>query len=309
MAILEAKDIHKSYGKQTVLNGIDLTIKQGEIFGFLGPNGAGKTTFIKIMLGLAMPQKGELQLMGEDIFVNRKHAIKQVGAVVEAPIFFDYLTAYENLYHIVSLSGPISRQKILDVLELVGLSTAIDKKVGTFSYGMKQRLGIAQALLPDTKFLILDEPTNGLDPHGISGVRSLIRKLRDELGITIFLSSHLLIEVEQVCDRVCIIHHGNKVFEGVVAEVTQSEQTIVEVKASKELDCKSWNLLKSEEHHGLQQLTFELDKQEIPQLVQSLIDQNAEIFQVRSEEPNLEELFINLTKDKHLDVRIDSFGN
>ncbi|MCJ8330337.1 MAG: ATP-binding cassette domain-containing protein, partial [Lentisphaeria bacterium] len=204
MAILTARNITKRYGKQYALKDIDLTINEGEIFGFLGPNGAGKTTFIKIMLGLATPHDGELELMGVDIFRNRKAAIQQVGAVVEAPIFFEYMTAYENLSYLVALSKKISRERILDVLDMVGLSAAVNKKVGAFSYGMKQRLGIAQALLPDTRFLILDEPTNGLDPHGISGVRKLIRKLTSELGITVFLSSHLLIEVEQICDRVCI---------------------------------------------------------------------------------------------------------
>ncbi|NQZ71175.1 MAG: ATP-binding cassette domain-containing protein, partial [Lentisphaeria bacterium] len=204
MAILTARNITKRYGKQYALKDIDLTINEGEIFGFLGPNGAGKTTFIKIMLGLATPHDGELELMGVDIFRNRKAAIQQVGAVVEAPIFFEYMTAYENLSYLVALSKKISRERILDVLDMVGLSAAVNKKVGAFSFGMKQRLGIAQALLPDTRFLILDEPTNGLDPHGISGVRKLIRKLTSELGITVFLSSHLLIEVEQICDRVCI---------------------------------------------------------------------------------------------------------
>jgi len=309
MAILTAKNITKRYGKQFALKNMDLSIKEGEIFGFLGPNGAGKTTFIKTMLGLSTPNDGELELMGVDIFKNRKAAIQQVGAVVEAPIFFEYMTAYENLSYLVALTKKISRERIMDVLEMVGLAAAVNKKVGEFSYGMKQRLGIAQALLPNTRFLILDEPTNGLDPHGISGVRELIRKLSSELGVTIFLSSHLLIEVEQVCDRVCIIHHGEKVFEGIINEIRKSEQTMVELKTNQELKLDAWTISDERNTGEFKQVTFEIDKSDVPRLIKDLMDQQVEIYQINSVEQSLEDIFINLTKDSNLDVRVDSFGN
>jgi ABC-type multidrug transport system ATPase subunit len=309
MPILNARNISKRYGKQFALKDMDLSIKKGEIFGFLGPNGAGKTTFIKIMLGLATPLEGELELMGVDIFRNRREAINQVGAVVEAPIFFEYMTALENLTYLVALTEKLSKKRILEVLDMVGLSAAANKRVGAFSYGMKQRLGIAQALLPNTRFLILDEPTNGLDPHGISGVRDLIRKLSKELGVTIFLSSHLLIEVEQVCDRVCIIHHGEKVLEGIVADMLKSEQTIIELKAPKPLNLEAWEVIQKKSDDGLMRVIFELENDAVPQLIKDLIDQEAEIYKVNRVERNLEDIFIDLTKDSNLDVRVDSFGN
>ena len=309
MTVLTASNINKRYKNQQVLKSLELSVNEGDAFGFLGPNGAGKTTFIKIMLGLVTPQSGEIELMGIDLFKNRNEAIKKVGAVVEAPIFFEYMTGLDNLTYLVSLTRKIPQKDIMQMLELVGLAEAAHKKVGKYSYGMKQRLGIAQALLPDTKFLILDEPTNGLDPHGISGVRSLIHKLRTELGVTIFLSSHLLTEVQQCCNKVCIIHHGEKLMESDVDALDEVEAVILKAKTNADLDLERFNLIEKTKHDDITEFRFDIDRPQIPELVNYFSSVKAEIYEVRELERSLEDIFINLTKDKELDVRIDSFGS
>ena len=310
-SVLSCRGVTKRYGKQLALNDLELDVREGEIFGLLGPNGAGKTTFIKIVLGLAMPHSGSVELFGGDIFRDRKKLIRDVGAVVEAPVFFEYMTAWENLYHLVSLSSRVNRKRLQEVLHMVGLEDAAKKPVGAFSYGMKQRLGIAQALLPETKLLILDEPTNGLDPHGIAGIRSLIQKLRDELNITIFLSSHLLVEVERVCERVAIVHHGKKVLEGEVSQLKGGTiSTTVHFEPKTEIPkLENFSILSDtiDEDTGCKVAEYAATFKEIPSLVQELVDAGARISKVMEKERSLEDIFIEHTKGGEIDVRIDSF--
>jgi ABC-type multidrug transport system ATPase subunit len=201
------------YRGVTVVNHLDLRVERGEVYGFLGPNGAGKTTTIRMILGLARATEGTVDVFGVNALTQRTRALRRVGAVVEAPIFYENFTARQNLKYLSSLSGEISQSKMEEVLKLVDLADVGEKRVGAFSFGMKQRLGIAQALLPANELIFLDEPTNGLDPHGIKEMRDLLHRLSKEQGVTVFLSSHLLTEVERVCDRVGIIDHGKKILE------------------------------------------------------------------------------------------------
>ncbi|MCK5801777.1 MAG: ABC transporter ATP-binding protein [Lentisphaeria bacterium] len=310
--LLHSRGLTKRYGKKTVLNSMDLDLWEGEVLGLLGPNGAGKTTFIKIILGLVLPNAGEVKVFGLDLFSQRRSIITQVGAVVEAPIFFGYLSAYRNLRHLVELTQPVPDERILNALETVGLLGVAHDKVDTFSYGMKQRLGIAQALLPDTRLLILDEPTNGLDPHGIAGIRRLVRTLSDKRGITILLSSHMLSEVEQMCDRVAIIHHGDKVLETSVEKLRRETGGLdIEITASKDIAARLQELgspeIVSPQGRDTMVLRWRGEEHDVPALVAKLVAMGAGVRRVERRQSTLEDVFLEHTTAGEGDVRIDSF--
>src|SRR5262249_20139580 len=198
--ILENDDLSKAYGKRVVVDSLSLKVERGDIFGFLGQNGAGKSTTIRMALGLVRPTSGVVRVLGFDIAKQPLKALARTGAIVEAPAFYENLSGLENLLLLSKMSGGVARRRVTEVLGIVGLTGPAPDPVRIYSHGMKQRLGIAQALLPAPELIILDEPTDGLDPQGIHEVRTLIRRLRDEMGLTVFLSSHLLHEVEQTCN-------------------------------------------------------------------------------------------------------------
>ncbi|MCC7495259.1 MAG: ABC transporter ATP-binding protein [Fimbriimonadaceae bacterium] len=228
--VLETTGLTKNYGRRRVVDQLDLTVREGDVFGFLGPNGAGKSTTIRMILGLIRPTAGSVRLMGHDLARDRLGALRQVGAQVEAPAFYTYLSGYRNLMMLGSLSGPVGRDDIEETLRRVRLKGREGDKVRTYSQGMRMRLGLAQALLPQPRFLILDEPTNGLDPQGMKEVRELVRQLAHEEGITIFISSHLLAEVQQICDQVAIINQGRLVVHGAVSTLLAEQgETSLEV--------------------------------------------------------------------------------
>jgi len=214
MSVLQTTDLSKRYRGRDAVNKLSLTVERGDIFGFLGRNGAGKSTTIRMVLGLVRPSSGTVSLLGHAMPSQRSKALAKVGAIIESPAFYDNFSGRENLRMFAAMSGGAHRGRIEHVLELVGLRDRASDAVRVYSHGMRQRLGIAQALLPDPKFVILDEPTDGLDPQGILEMRNLIRKLRDDLGLTVMLSSHLLYEVEQICNRVAIIESGSLVYQG-----------------------------------------------------------------------------------------------
>ncbi len=311
--VLSCQKVTKRYGRKTVLADISLELSPGEVFGFLGPNGAGKTTLIKSLLGLVTPQAGEIRLFGHDLFLDRIAALHAVGAVVEAPLFTECFSAYDNLKYLASFTAPVEKKRIEEVLERVGLGDVASTPVGTFSYGMKQRLGIAQALLPSTRLLILDEPTNGLDPHGIAGMRQLIRSLSRDQGLAVFLSSHLLYEVEQVCDRFMIIHHGRQVMSGTMNDPRlQPEATLVEVTVQRN------DSLPALKHHPAfvemvkedeePQAVIRFSARDVPALVRDLVASGAAVEQVKPIRRTLEDIFIELTrKPEGGDSRNDSF--
>jgi len=218
-AVIETSGLCKRFGARKAVDNLSLSVEPGQVYGFLGPNGSGKSTTIRMLLGLIRPTDGQARLLGYDIRRRLTGALRHVGAQVETPAFYGYMSGRRNLELLGALTGPISRQAIDDTLSRVRLLGREMDKVRTYSMGMKARLALAQALLPRPKLLILDEPTNGLDPQGMREVRELIRALAHHEGLTIFLSSHLLAEVEQVCDRVAVIAHGRLVAEGKVADL------------------------------------------------------------------------------------------
>ncbi|MBU2444126.1 MAG: ABC transporter ATP-binding protein [Bacteroidetes bacterium] len=218
--VLQVKNLTKRFRNLVAVDNLELTVNRGDIFGFLGPNGAGKSTTIRMMLSLIYPDTGEVLLFGKPLKKNFKEVLKNVGAIVEKPDFYLYLSAFKNLEILAKLYGiSPSKKQIMENLELVGLEKRYKSKVKTFSHGMKQRLGIAQALLHDPELIILDEPTSGLDPHGMKEVRDLITRLARDKGKTIFLSSHLLNEIELIANRMVIINKGKTVIEGNVSDL------------------------------------------------------------------------------------------
>jgi ABC-type multidrug transport system ATPase subunit len=230
--VLKTFDLGKRFGKRWAARGIDLEVHRGDIFCFLGPNGAGKSTTIRMILTLLRPTTGAIQLFGLDVRKHRCSVLCRVGGIVEKPDFYLFLSACKNLELLGSMTRRITREEIMQALERVGLAERAQDKVRTFSHGMKQRLGIAQALLTRPELIILDEPTTGLDPQGMKDVRELIRRLAREDGMTIFLSSHLLSEIEQVATRMAVIHRGEMVAQGTVTELLAAEATHYALQAS-----------------------------------------------------------------------------
>ena len=218
--------LHKRFGERKAVEDLHLSVPKGEIFGLLGHNGAGKSTAIGMMLGQVWPTSGEVRIMGADVTTHRQKALQRVGAIFEAPVFYDYLSALSNLEILSHYTAATPRKRILEVIEWVGLTGREKARVKTFSHGMRSRLALAQALLPNPELLILDEPSDGLDPEGIHEMRQTILRLHRELGLTILLSSHLLNEVEQLCTRIAVMNQGRKVFEGTVAEATADEARV-----------------------------------------------------------------------------------
>jgi ABC-2 type transport system ATP-binding protein len=224
-AAIEVAGLIKRYGQATAVAGIDLRVDHGEVFGFLGPNGAGKTTTIGMILGLLAPSAGAVRLFGTPLRGNERALLRRVGALVETPTFYPFLGALDNLHVVALATGGIAEARIVATLELVGLRQAATKPYRTYSLGMKQRLGIGAALLADPDLVILDEPTNGLDPAGIVEIRRLLRDLA-AAGKAVFLSSHQLNEVQQICDRVAIVHGGQVVAEGTVLDLLRDQRVL-----------------------------------------------------------------------------------
>jgi ABC-type multidrug transport system ATPase subunit len=218
--IIEIKNLSKQFKELRAVNKLNLNVHKGDVFGFLGPNGAGKSTTIRMLLTLIRPTEGEIKIFGKPLRENRAEILKKIGAIVEKPDFYGYLSAYKNLEILARISkADHSNNKIMEVLELVGLEKRYKSKVKTFSHGMKQRLGLAQALLHDPELIILDEPTTGLDPQGMKEIRELIIFLSKEKGKTILLSSHILYEVELVANRMIILSKGTTRIEGEVNDL------------------------------------------------------------------------------------------
>lgn len=220
--VLRTQQLSKKYGARLAVNNLTLTVRRGEVFGFLGPNGAGKTTTIRMALGLIAPTAGSVEILGQNVQDNRAAVLPRVGALIETPALYLYLSGRDNLKAVASVLGGVSDERIDTVLHLVGLTGRQKDRVKTYSLGMKQRLGVAVALLQDPALLVLDEPANGLDPAGIVEMRDLLRTLSSE-GKTIFISSHVLAEVQQICTRVAIINQGQLVTESTVEDLTRTQ--------------------------------------------------------------------------------------
>ena len=298
---IKTSSLTKQFGSQKAVSSIDLSVPKGSVFGFLGPNGSGKTTTIRMILGLAAASKGEIELLGHPIPQGLEHALPKVGALVEGPAFYPYMSGRNNLIRIDSAdrnsTASTRKQRVDAALERVGLTNAAKKKVHAYSLGMKQRLGLANALLKPREILILDEPTNGLDPQGTREVRNLIRSLAAE-GITIFVSSHLLSEIEQLCSHLAVMTAGKIVAQGSLAELRNESQTRLVLKADR-ID-ELVDLLKTQ---GLTKLSLKPDRVVAPVpsdfdvagLNQILVKKKFMVSEIRLEQPSLEEYFVNLT--------------
>ncbi len=290
-------NLSKTFGRrkkavQAVRN-LSLIVESGQVFGFLGPNGAGKSTTIRILMDLIRPSAGEVQIYGRS--PQQDHTIlHRVGALIERSAFYDFLTGRKNLEVLAKTSGWQNPDRIQSLLEQVGMADRADRPVGGYSTGMKQRLGIAAALLNDPELLILDEPTNGLDPTGMKEVRTLIRDLVDNHGKTVFLSSHLLSEIEQMCDRVAIIDHGRLVQEGSVAELLSTQSHIL---IEAEPIDKAIQLLQS--NWSINQLDtaiiVDAARKDVPGIVSQLTAHDIAVYQVIIQHQSLEDFFISAT--------------
>jgi ABC-2 type transport system ATP-binding protein len=224
---VDIRGLRKRYGRRFALNGLDLTVSRGEIFGFLGPNGAGKSTTIRVLLGLIRPTAGAASVFGRRAGTVHSRQNGRIGALVEGPAFYEYLSGRRNLELLARLSGRVDQRRVSEVLDLVGLADRARDRVRTYSHGMKQRLGIAQALIPRPELLILDEPASGLDPQGLVEVRDLLQRVNAEEGVTVFLSSHYLHEVEMICTDAAIISKGRIVRRDKVANLLRAPETSV----------------------------------------------------------------------------------
>jgi ABC-2 type transport system ATP-binding protein len=232
--MLEARDLNKTFGGKPALKNVGFKLEHGEIYGLLGHNGAGKSTTLGIILGMVAPDRGEVLIDGISVQENRSKALRKVGAIFEAPAFYDYMTGWQNLKILMSYSGGFDEKAAREVVVRVGLEQRIGSKVRTYSHGMRQRLALAQSLLPEPELLLLDEPTDGLDPEGIKWFRDFILELREKKGMTVLFNSHLLSEVELMCDRVAILREGQRVFEGSVRNLADETPTY-------QVDLETWS--------------------------------------------------------------------
>ncbi len=298
--IIEITALSKKFKSLTAVDGLNLNVYKGDVFGFLGPNGAGKSTTIRMLLSLITPSAGDIKIFGKDIRTDRNEITRRIGAIVEKPDFYGYLSAFKNLEILGKLYGiEVTNAKIMEILEVVGLEKRFKSKVKTFSHGMKQRLGLAQALLHNPDLIILDEPTTGLDPQGMKEIRDLILYLRKEKGKTIFLSSHILYEVEIVANRMAIINKGKTVTEGYVSDLLNASQMQVTLelddvdKAVKTINEATLNVRVDSASES--RLIVYMDKQQIPLLAKLLFEHGSEI---RAMVPSrsLEEYFLKLTE-------------
>ncbi len=224
--MIQLCNVQKYFGARPAVIDLNLEVKAGEISGLLGHNGAGKSTTIGMVLGQVWPTKGEVVVCGHDVATDRQRALHKVGAIFEAPAFYDYLSGWRNLEILSHYTSPTSKERLAEVVEWVGLTGRERSPVKTYSHGMRARLALAQALLPQPELLILDEPGSGLDPQGIAEMRQTILRLHRELGLTILLSSHLLTEVEQICSRIAVLHEGEKVFDGSINEIKKKHNRV-----------------------------------------------------------------------------------
>jgi len=299
--IIEINSLTKDFKDLRAVNNLNLTVFEGDVFGFLGPNGAGKSTTIRMLLSLIKPTEGSIKLFGKTLEKNRINILKRIGAIVEKPDFYGYLSAYKNLEILGKISGKeISKNRIMEVLELVGLSKRYKSKVKTFSHGMKQRLGLGQALLHNPDLIILDEPTTGLDPQGMKEIRDLILHLSKEEKKTIFLSSHILHEVELVANRMIILNKGTTKVEGYVKDLLNAKKLKVsfevddEEKTTSLLPQSDWiNKLDSK---AKTIFIFSLENDEIANLNKYLVENGIAVSAVVPTR-SLEDYFLKITDE------------
>lgn len=292
MKVLEVKNINKFFGKKQILKDISFDIEEGEILGFVGPNGSGKTTTIKIILGLQKASSGEVYINGENIKENFENAIRKVGAIVESPDMYMYLSGLDNLKLVANYYN-ISHDKIDSIVEFVGLKDRIKDTVSKYSLGMRQRLGIAQAILNKPNLLIVDEPTNGLDPSGIIEFRKMLKELAKKEKMSIFISSHNLAEIENICDKVLLINEGEIVSLDVLHEKNDKDKYKLELNSTKKLENKE-NIEIIDENF----INYYGEKEDISKFIEFLVSKKIKIYSVVKDKESLEDIFIKKTGGK-----------
>ena len=294
--MIELLHVRKAFGELLAVEDLTLTVPRGEIFGLLGHNGAGKSTAIGMMLGQVWPSGGEIRVCGHDITTQRKRALQKVGAIFETPVFYDYLSGWRNLEILSHYSAPTPKSRIREVVDWVGLTGREKSKVKTYSHGMSARLALAQALLPQPELLILDEPSDGLDPEGIHEMRQTILRLHREMGLTILLSSHLLNEVEQLCTRIAVMNRGRKVFEGDLAGISHPQNRVTLRVNDFPAAAKILREAKL--------ITDDLDGNAVvpapnaatDEIVRCLVKNNISVFAITPHEQSLEDFYLSLMK-------------
>ena len=299
--VVSVKNLKKSFNGFEAVKDVSFTVQKNDVFGFLGPNGAGKSTSLRCMLSLIQADAGQIKLFDQDLQRNRSNVLSKIGSIIEKPDFYKYLSAFKNLELLARISGSsVSKSELYDILEFVGLQGREKHKFRTFSHGMKQRLGIAQALMHNPELIILDEPTTGLDPQGIVDIRNLILKLSKEQGKTVILSSHQLAEIELIANRMVIINKGKTIIEGSVNELLNSSNMVVKFQLddtgrgekllAKDFgDIRKLNFTEDE-------LTFEIEKMRIADVVECFVKNNLRIYSVEQKR-KLEDYFIKMIEE------------
>jgi len=298
-SIIDVSGLTKSFKEITAVDNLTFTVNENGVYGFLGQNGAGKSTTIRMLLSLIRPTRGEIRIFGLDLYTHRKEILQRIGAIIEKPDLYKYLTAIENLNLFATMSGlKLKRKQLMEKLGKVGLAERADSKIKTYSQGMKQRLGIAVALVHDPDLIILDEPMNGLDPQGMADIRQLINHLSKDLGKTIFISSHLLSEMEQVADSLLIIHKGKKIAEGNMHELLNPEQSRIEIETRSakefELQLKQTSWADKVISVNGQKIIMQMKRDEVPAFVQQMGEMKQDIFSIQKKN-SLEDYFLSLT--------------
>lgn len=295
--IVETEDLTKTYGAVNSVNQLQMQVGKGEIYGFLGPNGAGKTTTIRMLLGLIKPTTGNIKVFNRDLKTNRIDILREVGSLVESPSYYGHLTGHENL-EVIRQMLQVPKKNIDEVLRIVRLEKQKDKLVKQYSLGMKQRLGIAMALLGNPKLLILDEPTNGLDPAGIQEIRELIKQLPKQYDMTVVISSHLLNEMDQIATQVGIINSGQLIFQDRIEVLRKKSQASMKIRVNDVV--KAHQILEQHQIHlGLEGdclVTYQQEDHLISHINRLLVQQNISVYRIEEEKHTLEEIFLNLTE-------------
>jgi ABC-type multidrug transport system ATPase subunit len=301
----QTEGLTKRFGRRTAVNHLTMCVEWGDIYGFLGPNGAGKSTTLRMLLGLVKPTSGVIKFPVRESSWKYLHPRSRIGAIVETPAFYENFSGRRNLQLLASLSGGVPSKRVEEVLEIVELRDRARDPVREYSYGMRQRLGIAQALLPTPELIILDEPTNGLDPQGIQQTRQLIRRLRDEFKLTVLLSSHLLSEVEQLCNRVGVIHEGCLIYEGeaetLVASTSRFKVRVDDLSAAADILGRESDITVS--RNGTAFLRIETDEERIPGVNALLVAHGIKVYELTRERESLEDAFLRLTTAKDSSIK------
>jgi ABC-2 type transport system ATP-binding protein len=309
-SIIQISGLTKHFKEARAVDDLSFSVEEGDVYGFLGQNGAGKSTTLRMLLTLIEPTAGLISLFGMDLRTHRKEILRQVGAVIERPDVYDYLSAYDNISLFAKMSGgKIAKTRLMEQLELVGLAERAYSKVKTYSQGMKQRLGIAIALVHNPRLIILDEPTNGLDPQGIADIRNLILDLSRHQHKTILVSSHLLSEIELIANRMLIIDRGKKVVEGKVEELFDPSKMIIELqtqdpsRALEVIRASKWGSQLRRQEQG--RFIFEMNKMDIPHFTTALVKEGVQILLIQPRH-SLEDYFLSLTTPNQ---HVETFAN